>query len=337
MRRLLVPSVVLPVVCMLSACNGARSALDPKGPAAFELSRLIWLFTALSGIVWLLVMATLASILIRNAAPRNDPLALSLRQETRMTNWVALATGLTAIILVGLTLLSYLSNRTLAGIVTGSAVTIRVTGHQWWWEIRYENPRPSRVLFTANEIHIPAGEPVRLVLASTDVIHSFWVPSLAGKLDLIPGQENVLDLQADKVGVYRGQCAEFCGAQHAHMGIFVVAQSRPDFDAWLAHQLQPAPQPASADEENGRQFFMKRSCVMCHKIGGTTAGANAGPDLTHVASRMTIAAGALPMGEENLAAWVSDPQSIKPGTHMPVPQLDGDEVGAIASYLDGLR
>ena len=317
-------------------CSGIQSALDPKGPAAGEIAWLIWFFTALCAVIWLVVMLFLAASFVRRRHPA-DPLELDPGRERRMSGVVAGAVAMTVAIVIGLTLLTYVSDRTLAGIGAASPLTIRVTGYQWWWDLRYEDPQPSLILQTANEIHIPAGEPVRLVLNSRDVIHSFWVPSLAGKLDLVPGQENILDLQADKPGIYRGQCAEFCGAQHAHMGIIVVAERRADFDAWREAQLQPAREPATDEQRQGRDLFMNRPCVMCHKIAGTAAGANSGPDLTHVASRRTLAAGTLPMSRGNLAAWIIDPQGIKPGAHMPVMDLDGDELNAVVAYLESLK
>lgn len=337
MRRFLTIACVATFQVCAPACGATQSALEPMGPASAELFRLIWFFTALSAVIWLAVIAVMITAIIRRDRARGDPLALDASRERRATGWVTIATGATAIVLIGLTLSSYFSNRTLAGIGADAVLTIRITGHQWWWEVRYENEQPSRVLTTANEIHIPSGEPVRLVLASTDVIHSFWVPSLAGKLDLIPGHENVLELRADKPGVYRGQCAEFCGFQHAHMGILIIAEPRPEFDAWLEHQLQPAPLPASGEEQAGHDLFMNRPCVMCHKIGGTTAGGIVGPNLTHVSSRTTLAAGTLPMDESSLAAWITDPQSIKPGAHMPVIDLGGDDLRSIVAYLDRLK
>ncbi|MER8440816.1 cytochrome c oxidase subunit II [Mesorhizobium sp. M1312] len=324
-------------ILLLSGCSGWQSALDPKGPAAGELAWLIWFFTALCTVVWLLVMTVLLMTLIRRARPIGDPLVLDATSERHKTRIVFAALGATAVILIGLTLLSFFANRTLAAIGSDAALTIRVTGHQWWWEVRYENSQPNRILTTANEIHIPAGEPVRFILTSTDVIHSFWVPNLAGKLDLIPGHENVLDLKADKPGVYRGQCAEFCGAQHANMSTFVIAEPRPVFEAWLNDQLRPAVPPASPEAKAGHDLFLKRPCVMCHKIGGTIAGGTVAPDLTHVASRQTLAAGTLAMSRGNLAAWIADPQGIKPGAHMPVVDLNGDELNAIVAYLEGLR
>lgn len=324
-------------VLLLQGCAGWQSALDPKGPAAGELAWLIWFFTALCAVVWVLVMIALVAPLVMRSRPGDEPLLLDEAAERRKMRVVAFAVGLTAIILIGLTLLSFFANRTLAAIGSEAALTIRVTGHQWWWEVRYEDATPSRILTTANEIHIPAGEPVRLLLTSTDVIHSFWIPSLAGKLDLIPGHMNVLDIKADKPGVYRGQCAEFCGAQHANMGTFIIAEPRPNFDAWLNDQLQPAGAPASGEAKAGADLFLKRPCVMCHRIGGTPAGGTVAPDLTHIASRKTLAAGTLTMSRGNLAAWIADPQGIKPGSHMPVADLNGDELNAIVAYLEGLK
>ncbi|MER9349062.1 cytochrome c oxidase subunit II [Mesorhizobium sp. M0227] len=324
-------------VLLLQGCAGWQSALDPKGPAAGELAWLIWFFTALCAVVWVLVMIALAAPLVMRSRPGDEPLLLDEGAERRKMRVVVTAVGLTAIILIGLTLLSFFANRTLAAIGSDAALTIRVTGHQWWWEVRYENATPSRILTTANEVHIPAGEPVRLLLTSTDVIHSFWIPSLAGKLDLIPGHMNVLDIKADKPGVYRGQCAEFCGPQHANMGTFIIAEPRPKFDAWLNDQLQPAGAPASGEAKAGADLFLKRPCVMCHRIGGTPAGGTVAPDLTHIASRKTLAAGTLTMSRGNLAAWIADPQGIKPGSHMPVADLNGDELNAIVAYLEGLK
>lgn len=319
-----------------TGCSGFQSALDPRGPAADEIAGLIWFFTVVCAAIWLLVMLVLTVSLMRRWGPA-DPLELEPVRERRMWGAVVGAVAVTILIVVGLAVLTYFSDRSLAGIGGDSPLTIRVTGHQWWWEIRYEDAQPSRILGTANEIHIPAGEPVRLVLNSRDVIHSFWVPSLAGKLDLIPGQENVLDLQADKPGVYRGQCAEFCGAQHAHMGITVIAEPRTSFDAWRQAQLLPPPEPTTDEQRNGRDLFMRGPCVMCHKIAGTVAGAMAGPDLSHLASRRTLAAGTLAISRGNLAAWIIDPQGIKPGAHMPVMDLDGDELNAVVAYLESLK
>lgn len=337
MKRLASIAFATAIALSLQGCSGWQSALDPKGPAASELAWLIWFFTGLCAVVWVLVMVALAVPLTMRSRQLAEPLALDAGADGRKLRVVMIAVGLTAVILVGLTLLSFFANRTLAAIGSDAALTIRVTGHQWWWEVRYEDATPSRILTTANEIHIPAGEPVRLLLSSTDVIHSFWVPSLSGKLDLIPGRMNVLDIKADKPGVYRGQCAEFCGAQHANMGTFIIAEPRAKFDAWWNDQLQPAAAPMSDEAKAGENLFLKRPCLMCHKIGGTPAGGAVAPDLTHIASRQTLAAGTLTMSRGNLAAWIADPQGVKPGSHMPVVDLSGDELNAIVAYLEGLK
>jgi len=287
--------------------------------------------------VWLLVILTLSVALLRGLRAPAGPLDVNPIGERHRTRIVSGAVAVTTLVMIGLTLLSYFSDRTLAAIGANPTVKIRVTGHQWWWEVRYQSDQPNRIVTTANEIHIPVGEPVELTLTSTDVIHSFWVPSLAGKLDLIPGRENVLGLNADKAGVYRGQCAEFCGAQHAHMGVLIKAEARPAFDAWLGKQLEPAAEATSDEAATGRQLVLTRPCVMCHQIRGTIAGATAGPDLTHLASRQTLAAGTLSMSRGNLAAWIADPQGIKPGAHMPVMNLNGDELNAIVAYLESLK
>ena len=337
MKRLASIAFATAITLFLQGCAGWQSALDPKGPAASELAWLIWFFTGLCAVVWVLVMIALAMPLLMRSRLHADPLVLDAGADNRKLRVVMIAVGLTAVILAGLTLLSFFPHRTLAAIGRDAALTIRVTGHQWWWEVRYEDATPSRILTTANEIHIPAGEPVRLLLTSTDVIHSFWVPSLSGKLDLIPGRMNVLDIKADKPGIYRGQCAEFCGAQHANMGTFIIAEPRAKFDAWWNDQLQPAAAPTSDEAKAGENLFLRRPCVMCHKIGGTPAGGTVAPDLTHVASRQTLAAGTLTMSRGNLAAWIADPQGVKPGSHMPVVDLSGDELNAIVAYLEGLK
>jgi cytochrome c oxidase subunit 2 len=322
---------------LAAGCSGVQSALNPTGPVAGELAWLIWFFTGLCAAVWVLVMLAAAVSMWGRRSPAGAPLNLEPGRERGMAQTVVAAVAVTAVILVGLTLLSFFSNRTLAGIAGEDPLRVRINGRQWWWEIRYEDPQPSKIVTTANELHIPVGEPVRLMLVSNDVIHSFWVPSLAGKLDLVPGQQNVLDLRADKPGVYRGQCAEFCGVQHAHMGIIVIAETRAEFDAWLQTQLTPAREPQGDEQRKGRDLFMNRPCVMCHKIAGTTAGGTVAPDLTHLASRTSLAADTLKMSRGNLAAWIIDPQGIKPGAHMPVMDLDGDELNAVVAYLESLR
>jgi cytochrome c oxidase subunit 2 len=213
-------------------------------------------------------------------------------------------------------------------------VDIEVIGHQWWWEIHYSNQN----FDTANEIHIPVGQPVTVHVTSADVVHSFWVPELHGKIDLIPGQTNTISLEADQAGVYRGQCAEFCGAQHAHMAILVIAEPAGQFSAWLDNQSRAGVEPAVGSlEQEGQQAFLGSACVYCHTIKGTNASGKVGPDLTHLGSRLTLGAGTLPNTPGNLAGWTINSQTIKPGNHMPPMDLSAVQVQALLAYLETLK
>lgn len=218
---------------------------------------------------------------------------------------------------------------------TQPAFSIEVTGHQWWWEVRYSSEEPSRVFTTANEIHIPVGQSVEVKLVSADVIHSFWVPALAGKTDLIPGQTNVMQLEASRAGVFRGQCAEFCGTQHANMAFYVVASEPARFQAWWDKQLQGAPPPKSEEVKLGQTTFIQK-CGLCHTVRGTRAGGIVGPDLSHLMQRRSIAAGTLPNNTGHLAAWIADPQDPKPGNFMPRPDISAAELQRILAYLQTL-
>jgi cytochrome c oxidase subunit 2 len=315
-----------------------QSALDVGGEGAERIAVLFWMFSAICAAVWALVMLALAwAALRRQRVMQENPLEPQPAAERWATGAVAGAIALTALTLIFLVASSYFTGKSLAGLGGPEALTIRVTGHQWWWEIRYEDPQPSRTLITANEIHVPIGRPVRVKLQSTDVIHSFWVPSLAGKTDNIPGRETELRILAERAGTYRGQCAEFCGLQHAHMGVLVVAEPQSDYDAWYEGQLGAAREPANEAARRGKELFLSRACVMCHTIRGTPAGGKVAPELTHIGSQRTIAAGTLPLSRENLIAWMLNPQAIKPGTNMPRVPLHLAELRAIASYLEGLK
>jgi cytochrome c oxidase subunit 2 len=217
-------------------------------------------------------------------------------------------------------------------------MTISVTARMWWWEIHYRDPAGGREIATANEIRIPVGRTVYLGLNAADVIHSLWVPALAGKRDMIPGRVTGLTLRADKPGVYRGQCAEYCGAQHAHMALHVVALAPAEFDAWLARQAQAAATPLEALPVRGRAVFLEQRCQSCHTIRGVAEGAHLGPDLTHVGSRLEIGAGLLRNHRGALAGWIADPQALKPGVFMPAATgIDGESLRALAAYLEQLR
>ena len=242
------------------------------------------------------------------------------------------------VLLFALLVSSFLAGRAITMTRTDeNALTIEVTGHQWWWEVRYDDPTPSNIFTTANEIHIPVGVPVVIQLKSTDVIHSFWVPNLAGKKDAIPGKSSSVWLRADRAGVYRGQCAEFCGMQHAHMAFTVVAEPPEQFQAWLASQRRPATEPATDAERRGQQVFLSSPCIMCHAVRGTQANAAYAPNLTHVASRGSIAADTLPNTREHLSGWVSNSQAAKPGNLMPPMSLTPEDLQSVVEYLQSLK
>lgn len=326
---------VLLVVGPLAGCSGIP-VLDPKGPEAGAVSWLIWSFTGLGLAIWLLVTLFLvASIFRPGRRVHQEPLALHGPAERQVGIIVGTLTVLTALIVVGLTVLSYAAQQQLFG--EGEAITVEVIGHQWWWELRYPDPDPSRTVTTANELHVPVGRTVRLALSSSDVIHSFWVPSLMGKADLIPGRTNELRFTAGEAGVYNGQCAEFCGMQHTYMGLKVIADDPSAFDDWKVAQLASASQPPSEEARKGQAVFLANPCISCHAIRGTSAGGTLGPDLTHLASRSTIAAGRAPLTRGQLAAWITDPQSMKPGVNMPTVPIEPQDLDPLLDYLMALK
>ncbi len=316
---------------------GAHSTFHSHGVQAAHIQDLWWLMFWVCSAVFVLVMVALGAAITRQ--PGETGLAGPIPPESRlrMSRVVAGAVGVTVLTLFVLLFASVSTGRAIESLRASRAVTIKVTGHQWWWEVEYDDPVPARIVQTANEIHIPAGRPVRIELASADVIHSFWVPSLHGKRDLIPGHDSEIWLQADRPGVYRGFCAEFCGHQHAHMGLLVIADPPDQYAAWYAGQLQTPPPPASALLQHGRQVVESGPCAVCHNIQGTQAGGRLGPDLTHLASRRTIAAATLPNTPGNLGGWIVDPQTVKPGNQMPANSLSSGDLQAVLAYLESLQ
>ncbi|HYE15507.1 MAG TPA: cytochrome c oxidase subunit II [Pyrinomonadaceae bacterium] len=330
---------------LLSGCRGSQSALDPAGAQAGRIGQHLWMMLYVLGGVYLIVMAFLVAAVLR---PRGSSYGDSVSKvepdtgpdagrERRMSRVVLAGIAATVAILFALLVSSFLTGRDLYSVSAKEHLTIKVIGHQWWWEVRYDNRNPSLILTTANEIHIPVGQSVLFKLTSNDVIHSFWVPNLNGKTDLIPGHETLNWIRADRPGIYRGQCAEFCGYQHAHMGLRVIAESPEQFKAWYDSQLAPAREPSTPGEARGREVFLSAPCIMCHRVQGTTAGGTAGPDLTHVASRGTIAAGTLENTRGHLAGWVTDSQKIKPGNRMPPNNLEPQDLRALLDYLQSLK
>ncbi|MCA1439507.1 cytochrome c oxidase subunit II [Ensifer sp. IC4062] len=324
-------SALPPLALLVSGCSGAQSVLNAEGHAAIELKALILGIIFVCAVVWLLVTIALVLALVRRR-DRNDG-AISERKAAAV---VSGAVGATVLVITGLTIASFYTTRALSE-APGPELTIDVTAQQWWWRFTYGGSNSADAFATANELHIPVGKVVRLRLRSSDVIHSFWVPSLAGKQDLIPGRENTLTLRAERPGVYRGQCAEFCGLQHSHMALFVIAEAQADYERWAERQRGPVAEPTEAEAVAGKAAFMAKQCAACHTIRGTRASGTTGPDLTHIASRRTIAAGLLENTRGSLAAWIADPQTLKPGTHMPLVPLTSDELRQLAVYMEGLE
>lgn len=325
-----------------------QSALDPAGPQAAHIARLWWLMFFVTTTVFVLVVGFIVAGVVRG---RRRSRAMAVVHEDAaappLTRAVVTASLVTIVTLFVLLVASVRTGRAIGsspspggptpGAPLYDAVTINVIGHQFWWEIEYEDASPDRRVTTANEIHIPVGRPVILKVTSRDVIHSFWVPNLTGKRDLIPGYTTAIWLQADRPSVYRGQCAEFCGKQHAHMAFEVVAEPDATFAKWLDAQRQPAVDPQTASAIQGRQVFQNGQCVLCHRVRGTAAQGLVGPDLTHVGSRGKIAAATVPNTTGHLAGWVVDAQQIKPGSQMPPNRLDADDLQALITYLEALK
>ena len=319
---------------------GAHDALVAAGPQAARIGELWNVTVFICTAVFCAVLLGLVFALWRSGRAREDePADLSSndRHERGPYLSVVWSVGVSTVLLLALVVASVVTDRALARLSLADAVHIDVTGHQWWWELRYSGSEPSDAFTSANELHVPVGRPVVVKLRADDVIHSFWVPSLAGKKDLIPGRTTTLQFRADRPGRYRGQCAEFCGFQHAFMAFEVIADPPERYAAWVAAQRQPAAEPADATTRRGQEVFLRSSCVMCHAIEGTTAGARKAPDLTHLASRTTIAAGTLPNRAAELARWIANPQDFKPGTNMPATTLTGDDLRALVAYLESLK
>lgn len=313
-----------------TACGqGSPSALNPKGPAAGRIASVWWLMFGLAAAVYVVVGGLIVAAALRKPETEGEE-GRRLNISDNAFIWVG-GIIVPTIILAILAVVTVQSTRVLAK-PQPDALQIEVTGYRWWWEVRY----PNEGVVTANEVRIPAGRPIELMLESIDVLHSFWVPQLAGKGDLVPGQRNVLRLQADEPGQYRGQCAEYCGAQHAKMAFLVIAEPAADFERWVARQQRLPSGPANELEARGEVVFMS-SCSGCHTIRGTDARGEGGPDLTDFGSRRTLGAVSLPNTRANLAGWIVDSQSVKPENLMPPVYLEAEELNALVEYLESRR
>ena len=331
---------LLPMLLCACSYQTYQSAFGDAGVEDRQFGILFWIFLAICAVMYALVMGFLIAGIVRRRRADADANVVETGKHhqshplmrTALISWGALiGTGLFA-----LGIASFLGDRSMAKAAAHEQLSITVTGNQWWWDVQYNAGDVSKMIRTANELHLPVGVPVRIQLQSNDVIHSFWVPSLAGKQDLIPGRQTDVTIVPKKIGIYRGQCAEFCGTQHAHMALVVDVDSRADFVKWWQQQLRPAFAPRTPLELAGYQYVTQRECAMCHNIAGTPASGRVGPDLTHLASRRTIA-GTLPMGRGNLYGWVEDPQSLKPGNHMPTIGLEPNDLRAVVAYLETLK
>jgi cytochrome c oxidase subunit II len=322
------------------AAAGMHDALQPAGPQAGHVHALWLLMLAVCTFVFVAVIGALLIGIAR--ARRGDErtpadVAGLVRDERGLRRSVGAAVGISIALLGALFAATVVTDRALARLPVADALHIKLTGHQWWWEAMYDDPTASNMFSTANELHIPVGRPVLLTLEASDVIHSVWFPDLAGKKDLIPGRTATLALRADQPGLYRGQCAEFCGYQHAKMVLYVIAEPAAQYEQWAAHSRASAPPPANDLTRRGQQVFMQSTCAMCHAISGTIASGQQAPDLTHVASRQTLAAGTLPNTPSALSAWISDPQLAKPGANMPPNGLPPADLQALVAYLGTLQ
>lgn len=325
------------VIGSITACisGNNESAIRPEGPQAGRIASLWWFMFAVAAAVWLIVLIALAWS-TRRGRRRQLPL-IEPSGNTGMQRWVVIATISTVVILTIFLVSDIATGHALGSLPHQDAIRIEVKGHQWWWEVNYVDPTPGRMVTTANEIHIPVGVPVQIVGTSPDVIHSFWIPNLHGKKDLIPGHTTSTWFRADSPGVYRGQCAEFCGAQHAKMIALVIAEPRAQFEAWYNAQLDSAKAPSDSVTAKGQEVFLKSACSVCHTISGTRAGGRIGPVLSHVGSRMTLASGWLRNTRGNLGGWIVDPQGIKPGSKMPPNNIDPADLQALLTYLESLK
>ncbi len=313
---------------LLAGCNWTQSALAPRGSHAETVDQLTLVLFIGGALIFLLVVTLLA-------------IATLLRRNR--TSWMAndnFIIGL-GIMFPVVTLTALLTFSTVVSQTIHAAqpvMRIEVTGEQFWWRVHYLDERGTTTLATANEIRIPVGTPVEFILKTQDVIHSFWAPNLAGKLDMIPGRVNRMTFSATAPGIYRGQCAEYCGAQHALMAFYIVATSPRDFEAWFAQQVGSPPEPATPFLASGRQHFLSAGCGSCHTVRGTPADGRFGPDLTRVGSRLSIGAGSYPVNIGTLAGWTSSAQHLKPGNPMPsFGNLQGEQLRAIAAYMESLK
>jgi cytochrome c oxidase subunit 2 len=324
----------LAAALLLPGCSGRQSALAPASPQAELLAGLWWAMLIVAALVTALVLALLLVGLARGRGER-PPRPLPRRGSRRLV--IGGGIILPVVVVIPFVVSSFSIGRIVDAPAPADALTVEVIGRLWWWEVHYLDAAGERIATTANEIHVPVGRPVRFLLSSDNVIHSFWVPNLQGKMDMIPGMVNTTWFQAEAPGVFRGQCAEFCGTQHALMAFLLVAEPAAQFERWLQDQQRPAREPTTPQAIRGKEVFFAAACDSCHTIRGTPADAKSGPDLTHIGSRRTLAAATIPNNLGYLGGWVADPQHVKPGNLMPPAQLAPAKLNALIRYLESLQ
>jgi cytochrome c oxidase subunit 2 len=314
---------------LLCACSGSTASfLDPKSQSAAGYSRLSWIFLLAGGIIFLAVIALLLFGAFRRPAATQQ-------SDSHRTGTALIWIGGIAIPIVVLGTVFGLSIANMAAYSgqPSADISIDVIAHQWWWEVRYPNDK----VVTANEIHIPVGESARVSVTSADAMHAFWVPQLQGKIDAVPGHTNTITLTSSSTGTFRGECLVYCGLQHANMNFIVVVDSISDYRTWLASEsATPAP-PTDAELVHGQQVFLGSACVYCHTVAGSNASGKVGPDLTHIASRQQLGAGAISNTPGSLGGWIVDPQTIKPGNMMPPENFNGSDLQVLIAYLESLK
>ncbi|MBV9212308.1 MAG: cytochrome c oxidase subunit II [Actinobacteria bacterium] len=324
---------LLACTTLAAGCGNGQSTLDPKSRPSHDVTTLWWWMLAIASIVFFGAIFMLGTAWLR----RNREGLPFLGQREKLANTLVIMFGIVVPVVVLAAVFGVanliVTKDTDAPAAGSSQMTVHVIGHQWFWEVRY----PGMAAVTANEIHIPVRTRVTAAVNTADVIHSFWVPELNRKIDMIPGQTGRILLYADRPGDYRGQCAEFCGVQHAHMAMKVIAESPAAFRRWLESESRPALPPRTAAARRGERVFLGNACAQCHTLRGTAAQGQIGPDLTHMGSRTTLAALAIPNDRSALLEWIRDPQHVKPGNRMPGLQLTGADRAALVEYLEGLR
>jgi len=326
------------LLVFVSGCSGNQSSLNAAGDQANSISHLWWIFCAVMSVIYtLVVLFAVIAVSRRTGEPDTPILSPNPKGERRLTIALGGFVGVTAAILLYFMVSDFAAGRDMRTLSDPNPLRILIKGHQWWWEVQYENDVSSNIVVTANEIHLPEGKAVQFDLQASDVIHSFWSPNFDGKKDLVPGHPTSLWFRPTRTGTFYGQCAEFCGLQHAHMRFTVVVEKPDAFQKWLTAQSQIAPSPATDLQKHGQQVFLHGTCIMCHTIAGTPARGTLGPDLTHLAGRQMIGAGTIPNTRGHLGGWILDAPRIKPGVRMPQNVLSPADFQALLAYLETLK